>query len=85
MIPSVYLDKRFAGDKNYVISLNNAQVNECLDCVDSKPYGSVIYVSFGRLEVLKEDQIIFNDVNVADSSHSSLGVAITMKYTCLLD
>ena len=37
MIPSVYLEKRFAGDKNYVISLNNAQVNECLDCHDSKP------------------------------------------------
>lgn len=58
MIPSMYIDKQLPGDKDYGISLLNAQVNECLDWLDSKPPGSVIYVSFGSLAVLKDDQMI---------------------------
>ncbi|CAN8285341.1 unnamed protein product [Cochlearia groenlandica] len=57
MIPSMYLDKRLKGDKDYGISLFNAQVSKCLDWLDAKPPNSVIYVSFGSLAVLKDDQM----------------------------
>ncbi|KAG7568722.1 UDP-glucuronosyl/UDP-glucosyltransferase [Arabidopsis thaliana x Arabidopsis arenosa] len=74
MIPSMYLDKRIAGDKDYGINLFNAQVNECLDWLDSKPPGSVIYVSFGSLAVLKDDQMIEVAAGLKQTGHNFLWV-----------
>jgi len=74
MIPSMYLDKRLAGDKDYGINLFNAQVNECLDWLDSKPPGSVIYVSFGSLAVLKDDQMIEVAAGLKQTGHNFLWV-----------
>jgi len=70
----MYLDKRLAGDKDYGINLFNAQVNECLDWLDSKPPGSVIYVSFGSLAVLKDDQMIEVAAGLKQTGHNFLWV-----------
>ncbi|KAG7573269.1 UDP-glucuronosyl/UDP-glucosyltransferase [Arabidopsis suecica] len=74
MIPSMYLDKRLAGDKDYGINLFNAQVNECLDWLDSKQPGSVIYVSFGSLAVLTDDQMIEVAAGLKQTGHNFLWV-----------
>ncbi|KAL0897185.1 hypothetical protein Bca101_081146 [Brassica carinata] len=74
MIPSMYLDKQLAGDKDYGISLLTVQVNECLDWLDSKPPGSVIYVSFGSLAVLKDDQMIEVLAGLKQTGHNFLWV-----------
>uniref|UniRef100_A0A0D3C3H9 UDP-glycosyltransferases domain-containing protein n=2 Tax=Brassica oleracea var. oleracea TaxID=109376 RepID=A0A0D3C3H9_BRAOL len=79
MIPSMYLDKRLAGDKDYGISLFNAQVNECLDWLDSKPPGSVIYVSFGSLAVLKDDQMIELAAGLKQTGHNFLWAVREME------
>ncbi|CAF1699718.1 hypothetical protein Bca4012_001785 [Brassica carinata] len=73
MIPSMYLDKRLAGDKDYGLSLFSAQ-NECLDWLDSKPHGSVIYVSFGSIAVLKDAQMIEVAAGLKQTGHNFLWV-----------
>ncbi|KAF3509478.1 hypothetical protein F2Q69_00001468 [Brassica cretica] len=73
MIPSMYLDKRLAGDKDYGLSLFSAQ-SECLDWLDSKPHGSVIYVSFGSIAVLKDAQMIEVAAGLKKTGHNFLWV-----------
>ncbi|CAH2038824.1 unnamed protein product [Thlaspi arvense] len=54
----MYLDKRLSEDKNYGFSLFNAKVTECIEWLDSKQPNSVVYVSFGSLVILNEDQMM---------------------------
>ncbi|KAG6598620.1 UDP-glycosyltransferase 74E2, partial [Cucurbita argyrosperma subsp. sororia] len=56
-LPSAYLDKRLEDDKYYGLSLFDPNKDECLKWLDSKPPGSVLYVSFGSLVVLGEEQL----------------------------
>ncbi|KAF8014056.1 hypothetical protein BT93_H0022 [Corymbia citriodora subsp. variegata] len=56
-IPSVYLDKRLEDDKDYGLSLFKPEAEACLKWLDSKPPKSVLYVSFGSLASLGEDQM----------------------------
>ncbi|XP_010542772.1 PREDICTED: UDP-glycosyltransferase 74D1 [Tarenaya hassleriana] len=56
-VPSMYLDKRLGDEKDYGLSLFNPKVDECLTWLDTKPPDSVVYVSFGSLAVLKDDQM----------------------------
>ncbi|XP_010457662.1 PREDICTED: UDP-glycosyltransferase 74E2-like [Camelina sativa] len=58
MVPSMYLDKRLSEDKSYGFSLFNAKVTECIEWLNSKQPNSVVYVSFGSLVILKEDQMM---------------------------
>ncbi|CAA7026502.1 unnamed protein product [Microthlaspi erraticum] len=57
-VPSMYLDKQLPEDKNYGFSLFNAKVTECVEWLNSKQPNSVVYVSFGSMVVLKEDQMM---------------------------
>jgi len=57
-VPSMYLDKRLSEDKNYGFSLFNAKVAECMEWLNSKEPNSVVYLSFGSLVILKEDQML---------------------------
>ncbi|CAL9213849.1 unnamed protein product [Arabidopsis halleri] len=57
-VPSMYLDKRLSEDKNYGFSLFNAKVVECMEWLNSKQPNSVVYISFGSLVILKEDQML---------------------------
>ncbi|KAI6696024.1 hypothetical protein NL676_023734 [Syzygium grande] len=57
-IPLMYLDKRIVDDKDYGLSLFKPDDAEtCIKWLDSKDAGSVIYVSFGSLASLGEEQM----------------------------
>ncbi|KAJ8755363.1 hypothetical protein K2173_019161 [Erythroxylum novogranatense] len=56
-IPSMYLDKRLEEDKDYDLSLFEPSSEKCMNWLDSKQPRSVVYVSFGSLAVLAEDQM----------------------------
>jgi hypothetical protein len=56
-IPSIYLDKRLEDDRDYGLSLFKPQVETCRKWLDSKDMGSVVYVSFGSLATLREEQM----------------------------
>ncbi|KAK4566228.1 hypothetical protein RGQ29_002458 [Quercus rubra] len=56
-IPSMYLDKRLKDDKNYDLSLFKTNVDACMKWLDSKDTGTVVYVSFGSLAALGEEQM----------------------------
>ncbi|XP_030536450.1 UDP-glycosyltransferase 74E1-like isoform X3 [Rhodamnia argentea] len=56
-IPSVYMDKRLEDDIDYGLSLFKPEAEACLRWLDSKPPRSTVYVSFGSLASLGEDQM----------------------------
>ncbi|XP_060173763.1 UDP glycosyltransferase 9-like [Lycium barbarum] len=56
-IPSMYLDKRLKEDKEYGLSLFKPNGETCVKWLDSREIGSVVYVSFGTLASLGEQQM----------------------------
>ncbi|KAF7845126.1 UDP-glycosyltransferase 74G1-like [Senna tora] len=57
-VPSMLMDKRIKDDTNYGISLfNNNDEEACIKWLNHKPKGSVVYVSFGSLATLSENQM----------------------------
>ncbi|KAI3827216.1 hypothetical protein L1987_01288 [Smallanthus sonchifolius] len=56
-LPSMYLDKRLAGDKDYGFSLFNANHNEYMNWLNDKPKESVVYLSFGSMIKLGPKQM----------------------------
>ncbi|KAF2325574.1 hypothetical protein GH714_030671 [Hevea brasiliensis] len=56
-IPSMFLDKRLKDDKDYGLSLFKPNSDACMKWLDSKEPSSVVYVSFGSLAALGEDQM----------------------------
>ena len=57
-IPSIYLDKRLKDDNDYGIHLFKPKSDLCIKWLDSKETGSVVYVSFGSLAGLTEEQML---------------------------
>ncbi|GAB4825837.1 hypothetical protein Ancab_008710 [Ancistrocladus abbreviatus] len=57
-IPSIYLDKRVEDDKFYGLSLFNPEYEITTNWLKDKPPSSVVYVSFGSVCSLGEDQIM---------------------------
>ncbi|KAG4202248.1 hypothetical protein ERO13_A05G319100v2 [Gossypium hirsutum] len=57
MVPSAYLDERIKGDRGYGSSLWKPLSEECIEWLETKPSNSVIYVSFGSMISLSEEQI----------------------------
>ncbi|GLT33413.1 hypothetical protein SLA2020_080070 [Shorea laevis] len=56
-VPSLYLDKRLENDKDYSLNLFKPDVDACIKWLDSKEAASVVYVSFGSLATLGEEQM----------------------------
>ncbi|KAL8536806.1 hypothetical protein ACS0TY_012107 [Phlomoides rotata] len=56
-IPSMYLDKRLAGDRDYGISLFKPVVGASMEWLDKQRPESVVYVSFGSLAILSDEQM----------------------------
>ncbi|KAI5428296.1 mogroside IE synthase [Lathyrus oleraceus] len=54
-IPSMFLDKRIKHDEDY--GATQYKTEECMEWLNNKPKGSVIYVSFGSLASLNEEQL----------------------------
>ena len=53
-IPSMFLDKQIK-DEDYGVTTFESE--ECMEWLDNKPKGSVVYVSFGSIAVLNEEQL----------------------------
>ncbi|GLU17906.1 hypothetical protein SLE2022_342530 [Rubroshorea leprosula] len=56
-VPSMFLDKRLEDDKDYSLNLFKPNVDACIKWLDSKEAASVVYVSFGSLATLGEEQM----------------------------
>ncbi|XAR64549.1 hypothetical protein NMG60_11008277 [Bertholletia excelsa] len=54
-IPSMYLDKRLEDDKDYGISLFKPSAEDCIQWLDTKQKGTVVFASFGSLASLGEE------------------------------
>nr|XP_034928410.1 UDP-glycosyltransferase 74E1-like [Populus alba] len=57
LIPSFYLDRQLEDDKEYGPSLFKPNPDGCNEWLDSKETGSVVYVSFGSMAALGEEQM----------------------------
>ena len=57
MVPSSYLDGRIKGDKGYGAILWKPLTEECSNWLESKPPQSVVYISFGSMVSLTEEQM----------------------------
>uniref|UniRef100_A0A803PHH6 Glycosyltransferase n=1 Tax=Cannabis sativa TaxID=3483 RepID=A0A803PHH6_CANSA len=57
MVPSTYLDGRIEGDKGYGADLWNPLSEQCMKWLETKTPNSVIYVSFGSMVSLTEEQM----------------------------
>ncbi|XP_021290116.1 UDP-glycosyltransferase 74E2-like [Herrania umbratica] len=57
-IPSMYLDKRLKDDNDYGLHLFKPDSDLCIKWLDSKETDSVVYVSFGSLAGLTEEQML---------------------------
>ncbi|PNT28818.1 hypothetical protein POPTR_007G140300v4 [Populus trichocarpa] len=56
-IPSVYLDRQLEDDREYGLSLFKPNLYGCKEWLDSKETGSVVYVSYGSMAALGEEQM----------------------------
>ncbi|XP_065875350.1 UDP-glycosyltransferase 74G1-like [Euphorbia lathyris] len=56
-LPSKYLDKRIEDDKDYGISLFKPDTTICMNWLRDKQNGSVVYVSFGSLAEVGQEQM----------------------------
>ncbi|XAR64296.1 hypothetical protein NMG60_11024577 [Bertholletia excelsa] len=56
-LPSFYLDKRVANDRNYGFHLYKVENEGCLNWLNTKDTGSVIYISFGSVASLNTEQM----------------------------
>ncbi|EOY01365.1 hypothetical protein QUC31_013821 [Theobroma cacao] len=56
-IPSMHLDRRLEGNKDYGMNLFNPNTNTCMNWLNGKPNGSVVYVSFGSLADLGVEEM----------------------------
>ena len=54
-IPSFFLDKQYEDDQDYGVTQFKSE--ECMEWLDDKPKGSVVYVSFGSLVSFGEEQM----------------------------
>ncbi|KAH9625134.1 hypothetical protein KSS87_012140 [Heliosperma pusillum] len=55
-VPSYYLDNRLENDKDYSMQLIKPNIALCTNWLNTKPKGSVIYVSFGSMADLSDEQ-----------------------------
>ncbi|KAF6161171.1 hypothetical protein GIB67_007812 [Kingdonia uniflora] len=56
-LPSMYLDKRIEDDKNYGLNLYKPNNSACMNWLNTREPGSVVYVSFGSMAVLGDEQM----------------------------
>ncbi|KAK7381292.1 hypothetical protein VNO78_33866 [Psophocarpus tetragonolobus] len=54
-IPSMFLDKQYEDDQDY--SVTQFKSEECIQWLDDKLEGSVVYLSFGSLAMFNEEQM----------------------------
>nr|XP_017215196.1 PREDICTED: UDP-glycosyltransferase 74G1-like [Daucus carota subsp. sativus] len=73
-LPSMYLDKRLEDDKDYAINLFKPNDEVCMNWLNDKPSGSVIYVSFGSFITVSAEQMEEIAQGLKDCNHNFLWV-----------
>ncbi|WCJ21867.1 UDP-Glycosyltransferase superfamily protein [Euphorbia peplus] len=73
-IPSLYLDKTVEDSSDYGFSFFKPEVENCMKWLDSKKSVSVVYVSFGSLAALSEEQMIEIALGLKESNNYFLWV-----------
>ncbi|XP_077225527.1 UDP-glycosyltransferase 74E1-like [Tasmannia lanceolata] len=56
-VPSMYIDKIIENDKDYGLSFWIPKADTCMKWLDTKPIGSVVYVSMGSLSTLEPEHM----------------------------
>jgi pathogen-inducible salicylic acid glucosyltransferase len=79
-IPSMFLDKRLINDEDYGITQFKSN-EKCMEWLNSKPKGSVVYVSFGSIVSLDEEQVQEVAYGLRDSESYFLWVVRTSEET----
>ncbi|KAJ1443616.1 UDP-glycosyltransferase family, conserved site [Sesbania bispinosa] len=83
-IPSMFLDKRLKDDEDYgVAQFKSSTSEECMKWLDGKPKRSVVYISFGTMAVLNEEQIQEIACCLRDSGYYFLWVVKVLEETKL--
>ena len=82
-IPSMYTDKRISNDKEYDLNLFTSNQHTCNNWLDSNKAGSVVYVSFGSIANLKEEQMTELAFGLSNSNLSFLWVIRASEETKL--
>ncbi|XP_061368573.1 UDP-glycosyltransferase 74G1-like [Gastrolobium bilobum] len=80
-IPSMFLDKRLKDDQDYGVAQFKSE--ECMKWLDDKPKWSVVYVSFGSMAELDEEQIEELAFGLRDSGSYFLWVVRASEETKL--
>ncbi|KAF8388633.1 hypothetical protein HHK36_027310 [Tetracentron sinense] len=73
-LPSMYLDKRVEGDHDYGINLFEPSSETCMNWLNAKETGSVIYVAFGSIAELRSEQMEELAWGLRESNNSFLWV-----------
>ncbi|KAL7201241.1 hypothetical protein ACSBR1_033032 [Camellia fascicularis] len=73
-IPSMFLDKRLQDDTEYGLSIFKPNTGTCMNWLEERPNGSVVYVSFGSLAELGVDQMEELAWGLGDSNYHFLWV-----------
>ncbi|XP_042495857.1 UDP-glycosyltransferase 74E2-like [Macadamia integrifolia] len=73
-VPSIYLDKRIEGDEDYGFNLFNPCTDTCMNWLNMKETGSVVYISFGSLAELGVEQMKELALCLKDSNNHFLWV-----------
>nr|AGU14135.1 UDP-glycosyltransferase [Cicer arietinum] len=81
-IPSMFLDKRIKYDEDYGAPQFKSE-EYCMEWLNDKPKGSVVYVSFGSLASLNEEQIEEVACGLKDCENYFLWVVIPSQETKL--
>ncbi|GKA55695.1 UDP-glycosyltransferase 74B1-like protein [Tanacetum coccineum] len=74
MVPSFYLDGRIEGDKGYGASLWKPLDHGCTKWLETKPKNSVVYISFGSMVSLSQQEMEEIAWGLQDSEHYFLWV-----------
>lgn len=56
-LPSLYLDNRVENDTEYGLSLYQVDASTCINWLNTKAEGSVVYVAFGSMSTLDKKQM----------------------------
>ncbi|XP_042490749.1 mogroside IE synthase-like [Macadamia integrifolia] len=73
-VPSIYLDNRVEDDKDYGLSLFESRKETYMDWLNMREDGSVIYISFGSISELGEEQMEEIALGLISSNHYFLWV-----------
>lgn len=84
-VPSMFLDKQLKEDKAYGLSLFKPNTDVCINWLNGRESGSVVYVSFGSLAVLNVKEMVELALGLKSSNAYFLWVVRSAEHDKLPD